>query len=124
MSPHIARGLNTLFNGEHRVVALKDHFGRGDLTDREWIERLGKERGWCVLSEDIRITRNPLERSAFLANSLVGFFLARSVRELPIHRKTARILILWDQMESISTSVRGGLFEIPIKSQKLRQIGR
>lgn len=116
--------MNALFNGEHKVVALKDYFGRSDLADCEWIEQLGKEGGWCILSEDIRITKNPVERSAFLASNLVGFFLAKSVRRLPLHKKTARLLLFWDQMESVSRSVKAGLFEIPIKGDKLRQIRR
>lgn len=124
MSPHIARGLDKLFNGAHQIIALRDYFGRADLSDVEWISRLGKEGGWCVVSEDVRITRNRIERDAFLAARLIGFFLAPAVRKAPTHIKTARLLFLWDHLQSISDSVESGLFEVPIRGTKLRQLKR
>lgn len=122
MSPHIARGLHVLFNGEHKIVALRDHFGRGDIPDMEWIDRLGKEGGWCVVSQDVRITRNPVERDAFLNANLIGFFLAPAVRKAPLHVKTARLLQLWAPLQKIADSVESGLYEVPIRGDKLKAL--
>ena len=122
MSPHIARGLDKLFNGGHRIVALKDHFKRADLPDVEWIGRLGTEGGWCVVSEDVRIARNRIERDAFLTARLIGFFLAPAVRKAPLHIKTARLLVLWEPMQKVAESVESGLYEIPIGGSRLKPL--
>lgn len=124
MSPHVARGLHALFAGEHRIVALTDYFGRADVPDLEWIGRLGREGGWCVVSAEVRITKNRVERDAFLAARLIGFFLAPAVRKAPVRIQAARLLILWDRMQAIAASVESGLIEIQIRGDKLRQLKR
>lgn len=122
LSPALARALNALFAGKHQVEHIRDKFGPG-ITDEEWIRRLSEEDRWVVISGDRRITRNRAEYHAFRSSRLVGFFLAKGVFKLPVHKQMERLLALWDTIEQQSALVSGGaMFELPGKSTKLRQI--
>lgn len=122
LAPRLADGLAGLFKNLHHVEHIKTKFGTGDLPDEVWIEHLGSEGGWCVLSGDIRIAKKLPSRELFLRSKLVGFFPLKAVLDLPVHRQAARILTLWGTMETISENVSGGCFELGITTSRLRQI--
>ena len=65
LPPVLGRGLGALFAGRHQVEHIKDKFGTGGLPDEEWIEALGREGGWSVLSGDIRIAKKRPSRDLF-----------------------------------------------------------
>lgn len=117
----MARGLQALFDGEHEVVALREKFLRPGVQDSEWIEALGNEGRWSVLTADKRIGRNPIERQAFLRNNLVGFVLAPALRKRPLHQQVARLLYIWPDLVNQSALVSRGLFEISERG-RLRQV--
>lgn len=122
LPPRIAIALNALVSPAHEVVALRSRF-RPDVTDVEWIGRLGEEGGWAIISGDLRITRNRAERDAWRASRLVGFFLSPGLHRLPLMKKAARLIILWDTIESQYRLVQAGaIFELPERSPKLRQL--
>jgi hypothetical protein len=124
LSKYIGRSLNALFNGEHLITSIEDFFDRKDVSDLEWIERLGSEGGWTVMSADIRISKNKIERDAFRRAGLVGFFLSSGLRKKSVLVQTARILIVWDRLITISELTRPGLFELQERGEKFPQIGR
>lgn len=110
-----------MFSGDHVVQHIKDKFSTGSLPDEAWIERLGLEGGWCVLSGDRRIATKRPSREAFLRANLIGFFPMPAVLDLPLHGLAARILTVWPSLLLIQSSVERGCFEVGIKA-KLRQI--
>jgi hypothetical protein len=57
LPPRLASALNVIFEPDHRIVALRDHFRRSDLKDEDWIPALGREGDWAVLSADMNIAR-------------------------------------------------------------------
>lgn len=122
LPPLMGRGLGALFEGTHTIIHIRDKFGTGSLDDVEWIELLGKEGGWSVLSGDRKIATRKPSRQAFLGAGLVGFFAAPAVMTLPLERKTARILVLWPRLVAISESAGSGCFDLGIKGDKLHQI--
>ena len=122
LPPVLGRGLGALFAGQHHVEHIKDKFGTGGLPDEEWIEELGKEGGWSVLSGDIRIAKKRPSRELFLRANLTGFFPLPAVMTLPLHRQASRVLVVWPTMVSVSGTVGRGCFEIGIKSVQLNQI--
>ncbi|MEH3122432.1 MAG: hypothetical protein PGN16_10720 [Sphingomonas phyllosphaerae] len=122
MSYRLAEGLAGIFQSQHEIVHIKAKFGTGSLPDAAWIEQLGKEGGWSVLSGDIRIAKKVPSRELFLRSKLVGFFPLTAVLDLPVHRQAARILTLWATMESVTNTVASGCFEVGIKSTLLKQI--
>lgn len=122
LPPYLGRGLGALFEGRHEVVHIKDKFGTGSLPDEVWIEALGKEGGWCVLSADRNIAKKRPSRELFLRSNLIGFFPLSAVTDLPFHRLAARILYVWPAMVAASGAIERGCFEIGVKGDKFRQI--
>lgn len=49
-----------------------DHFDQR-TPDLEWINFCG-EKGWVVVSSDLRIKKNPLEKQAILSAKVAAFF--------------------------------------------------
>jgi hypothetical protein len=122
LSPAIAKALNALFFPQHEIVALRDKFDPS-TPDADWIEALGREGRWIVLSGDRRITRNKAEYRAFRDSRLVGFFLSKGLYKAKVTKQVERILALWDRMETIAQSVQGGaLFELPMRSHLIKQL--
>ena len=122
LPPALARGLNALFAGEHEVVALRDKFGRSNISDEDWIEALRHEGGWAVLSGDLRIAKKRPSRSLFINANLVGFFPLPAVTALPINRFAARVLHVWPGMIDLVKVSKGGVYELSISGSKFRQI--
>ena len=122
LSPLLARGLGELFRGTHKVIHIKDKFGTGGLKDEDWIERLGKEGGWCVLSGDRQIAKRKPSRDLFLRAGLVGFFPMPAVLDLPLPKQAARILTLWGAMEAVAGSTTRGCYALGVTGAKMQQI--
>jgi len=64
---------NALRAAGGRVEVHDDHF-KQDTPDTEWLAVVG-ERDWVVISKDENIRRNPLERAAYEAAKVRGFFV-------------------------------------------------
>lgn len=92
LPPRLGRGLGALFLDLHHIEHIKDKFGTGSLADKEWIERLGAEGGWCVLSGDRKIASRRPSRDLFIRAGLIGFFPQPSVMKLPLERHASQIL--------------------------------
>ncbi|MDP9057609.1 MAG: hypothetical protein M3N34_09875 [Pseudomonadota bacterium] len=122
LPPRLGRALGELFKDQHEVMHIKDKFGTGDLKDEVWIEHLGKEGGWTVLSGDRQIVRRRPSRELFLRADLVGFFPLPAVLDLPLPRLAARVLILWPTMEAIANSTSRGCYALGITGSKLYYI--
>lgn len=122
LPPVLGRGLGALFAGRHHVEHIKDKFGTGSLPDEAWIEELGREGGWSVLSGDIRIAKKKPSREIFLRANLLGFFPLPAVMGLPLNGLAARVLTVWPAMESIERTVGRGCFELGIRTTRLNQI--
>jgi hypothetical protein len=118
LPPALARGLNTLFADTHHVICHSDKFGKSHIADEEWIPALGAEGGWIIVSGDLNIARKRPSRELFLRSNLVGFFPRAAVMELPLARKAARILYVWDRIERIAQDIRPGLFELQLRGEK------
>nr|WP_276046686.1 MULTISPECIES: hypothetical protein [unclassified Sphingomonas] len=122
LPPRLGRGLGALFDGMHEVLHIRDKFGTGGLPDEAWIEALGREGGWCVLSGDRRIASKKPSRDLFLRSNLVGFFPLPAVMGLPLTSQAARILALWPVLETTSQTMDRGCFEVGVKGTRLRPI--
>jgi hypothetical protein len=122
LPPRMARSLQALFVDSHEIVALRDKFERKGVTDLEWIGQLGAEGRWAVLTADMRIAKNQVEKNAFLTNNLVGFVMAPAIRKRSLTYQMARVLTLWDVFEQQYSLVSRGLFQFGIKSPRMVQL--
>jgi PIN like domain len=122
MSPAMARALRELVRGEHEITFLAEKFPR-DVSDIDWITGLSNDGQWIVISGDRRITRNHAEYHAFRNSNLIGLFLSQGLNKAPVVKQLERILALWSTILTISATVQGGaMYELPVKSTKLRQL--
>ena len=124
LSPHIAAAINPLVEPHgHQVTALRRKFAE-NAEDVVWIEALGREGGWVVISGDSNITRRAAERNAWRQARLVGFFLAPGWRKLDPLQQTARLLMWWDRIVAQAGLVEGGaIFQLSINpGSRLRQL--
>jgi len=118
----MARALRELFKGEHEITYLAEKFAR-NVSDLDWITNLSKDGHWIVISGDRRITRNRAEYQAFRSSNLIGLFLSQGLNKAPVIKQMERVLALWPTILTISTTVQGGaMYELPMKSFKLRQL--
>jgi PIN like domain len=122
LPPQLARGLAALFKGDHEVTCHRDKFGQRCRLDEEWIPELGREGDWVILSGDVNIARKRPQRELFFRSNLVGFFPRATVMELPLPKKAARILSVWDRMVSIARDVRPGVFEVQQRGDQFKAL--
>jgi hypothetical protein len=119
LSPRLARALQALFD-QHEIVALRQKFAN-DTPDLDWIQALDRERGWAVLTMDLRIRTRPHERAALDRSAIVYFFLAGSWRRLTVEEQAWRLIRLIPKMAQQTEIAERGRFELPIRaSSKLR----
>jgi PIN like domain len=118
LSPRLARCLQALFE-EHIVVALRDKFSV-NAPDIEWIKALDTEKGWAVLTKDLRIRTRPHEKAALDRSRVVYFFLAGSWRKCSVEQTAARLIRLIPTMAAQTELAESGRFELPFKGAKLR----
>ena len=79
--------------------------------------------GWIVISGDRRIAKNRAEQALFRSSSLIGFFLSKGLYKAPVTKKMERLMALWPNIETVASTVAGGaMFELPMKSTRLKQI--
>lgn len=123
IAPRVSRALAALFPDDD-VIHKRDRFGPR-TADVEWIAALGRERGWCVVSGDRRITRNKAEQVAWRSTDLIGFFFERSLNNADPPTQAARLIRYWPVLIGHSSTTRGpAMSGLSLnKSPKLNQIG-
>jgi hypothetical protein len=98
----------------HSVIHLRKRFDPA-VADLEWLRELGAEGGWTIISGDVRISRNPHERDAWLHSGMVAFFMGRSWRKQVFWEQTWRLIRWWPNIvqQAALVSAPAG-FEIPL----------
>ena len=118
----MARALRELFGDEHEISILSERVQ--PHRSRYAVDRRAEPRR--PMGHHLRrlsVTRNRAEYAAFRSSRLVGFFLSRGLYKASVAKQTERILALWSTIETLSANVEGGaMFELPMKSIRVRQI--
>jgi hypothetical protein len=114
LSPYLAHALNALLEPEgDRVEHLTDRFAR-NTEDHDWIAALAAEGEWVVISGDVRIYRNRLEREAWRRSLLTVFFLAPQWSKARNIEKAWRLLRWWLRIrEQVALVAPPAAFELP-----------
>lgn len=92
LGPRLGRALQALFP-DHKIALLRDKFA-ASASDLEWISALHAERGWAVLTRDLRIRTRPHERTAMDSASIVFFFLDGAWRGYGVEETASRLIRL------------------------------
>jgi hypothetical protein len=89
LSPKLAKSLHLLVEPDHQIVHLKDRFA-ANTPDETWMTELAKERGWIIVSGDLRIKKNPHEVQAWRSAGHTTFFLKSGWINLPLWTRQRR----------------------------------
>ena len=107
------------------IKHLRDLF-EPQTEDIAWLEALGREGEWIVISGDIRISRNPTERAAWRESGLTAFFFAGQYPEKKIWTQVTHFLHWWPEITREAREYReapeGSGYVIPMQGKKWRII--
>lgn len=114
LPPKFAKAINALETPVNRVVHLTEKFP-ANAPDIVWIQILGKEGKWTIISGDLRISKNPHERRAWQSAKLTTFFL-KGWTQQPFWIQASRLIHWWpDIVEQASRVAAGAAFIVPFK---------
>jgi len=119
LPPALARAVDILsadkLPGLEQVVALRNKFPQ-DTADIAWMQALGQESGWFILSGDQFRKHGDLERKALRQNGLIVFCLHKQWSSQPYWEKCAHLLRWWPHIVEQAERLRGGAaFRVPWK---------
>lgn len=122
LAPRFAEALRVLDGGTHTITHLRERFAP-QIADLDWINALASEGDWVIISGDVRISKNRLERQAWLESGLTAFFLAKGWTGLRLWDQAWRLMKWWPEIVAQAERIQAGAgFVIPLKSSKLEQL--
>jgi hypothetical protein len=84
---------------KHEIIHLRDRYpGEEGVKDIDWIQALGSEGEWIIISGDLRITRNPIERAAWMESGLTGFFFGDAWASMAFWKLAADLIDWWPRI--------------------------
>ncbi|GAB1837997.1 hypothetical protein MyNCGM121_47780 [Achromobacter xylosoxidans] len=105
-----------------KVVQLRERFP-ANTQDLEWLEPLGREKNWCVISCDAFRKQNGAERRAIRQFGLSVFVLQPSWASKPYWEKTAQFILWWPRIVDQANAVEASALEVPWRaSGRFRQL--
>ena len=97
-----------------KAVHLKDLYPP-DITDIEWIRKLGEEGNWVIISGDTQISERLHEREVWRQAGLTTIFLAKGWMNQGIWDQAWRLVGWWPAIVDMAGRVSpGAAFEIPV----------
>lgn len=119
LPPALARALDALsankFPDLEQVIALRDKFSP-DTSDVTWIQALGQEGDWFILSADQFRKHGDLERKALRQSRLIVFCLSKQWSTQQYWEKCAQLLRWWPHIVDQAERFQGGAaFRVPWK---------
>lgn len=113
LPPAIAEALDALSRHEgSEVTHLRREFP-GNTADIQWIEALGRDGGWVVVTGDRAIKKNPHERQALIDSGLTVLFLGKAWAHMTFWDKAQKLVRCWPAILSTTSSVvAGAAFEV------------
>ncbi|MDS4030047.1 MAG: hypothetical protein RKO66_08235 [Candidatus Contendobacter sp.] len=119
LPPALARALDALsaskFPDLEQVIALRDRFPR-NTPDVTWIQALGQEGNWFLLSADQFRKHGDLERKALRQSGLIVFCLSKQWSAQQYWEECAHLLQWWPHIVDQAERLQGGAaFRVPWK---------
>lgn len=124
LPPKMARALNEISQPNNSFVHIKDHPSISQhSTDLDWINLLSREGGWIIITKDNHIMKRPVEKEAFKAAKLTGFFLDNSWSHLDFFELLSKLSSRMPRILELATkNPSGKCFRIRVKSSKIEEI--
>ena len=115
LSVYLAHAIGILCKAERGEILVEHIFDRfrPNTQDIEWIDTLGDEGGWTIISQD-RFARNDFEKEALRKHGFTVFILKRAWADQPGWEKSARLIRWWPRiMEQTGLVTGGAVFGVP-----------
>ncbi|MEM6623159.1 MAG: hypothetical protein AAF674_13080 [Pseudomonadota bacterium] len=120
MPPRIARAIHELIKDDgHEAFDLRERF-RPSIGDVEYFDELN--RGWIVVSKDLKNSKKKAERSAILRNNIVAFYLSPTLQKKKAGEQAAAVMWHLDKMLLQRVAVQNGLFQLPENKSRFRSL--
>ena len=107
LPPKLAKSLHLLVEPDHEVIHLKERFA-ANASDEEWITALAKEKGWVIVSGDLRIRKNPHVMEAWKSAGHTVFFLKPGWINLPLWTQTWKFMKCFPDIVAIAKRATTG----------------
>jgi|SRR5215213_783735 len=88
--------------------------------DETWIRHAG-ERGWCVISRDVNITRRSYERAALHESKVGAFFLLPGKRSPRLCQIIQTVIKHWPELKRLAAHERRP-FQFQIGESRVRRL--
>ncbi len=99
LAPRLARALHILVEVDgHQVVHLRDRFSPS-ATDSAWIEKLGEEGDWVIITSDLDVSRREIEKTVWRRYGLIAFLLTKGFNSFTPLDVAWRIIKLWPKIQ-------------------------
>lgn len=122
ISPKVARALNHLLGPNHSAHHLKEQFAP-NTPDEVWMNDLGKQSGWVILSGDSAISRNPHEVKAWREAGHPIFFLKHAWMNLDGWEQASKLFHRFPEGLRLAEKAKpGDGFMVPVRGEKIEKI--
>ena len=99
-------------HGTHELCPLTKRFDPA-TPDAEWLAKLSEEKGWILISADVRIRRSGAEKMVWKRSSLVSFFLSKNWVNHDRFEQAWRFVRWWPRIvEQVTLAAPGSAFEV------------
>lgn len=104
------------------VCHIRDRFGVS-AQDTVWLDALGAEKNWAVLSGDAFRKRQGAERRLIRKHGITVFVLQPSWSSRRYWDKLSQLVLWWPKIVAQANAVEASTFEVPWRSSgRFRQI--
>ncbi|WP_238446933.1 hypothetical protein [Azohydromonas australica] len=118
LPPALARALKELSRREaghvQDVIALRDRFPQ-NTPDTVWLEELGREGGWSIVSGD-QFNKSDAEKELIRKAGFNVFVLHRSWAKYPYWPKAANMVAWWPRIIEQASLASRSAFRVPWKT--------
>ena len=129
LSPRLGKMIQALEESLRRVVHIRDHpilkannTPEGNSTpDIEWIELLGSEGDWLVISGDTAIIDPPNEREVLKNSGLPFFAFDKYFANAGRYEQALQLLQMWPEIVRKVDAGETGIFLVRMKQKKSRR---
>ncbi|THJ36172.1 hypothetical protein E8K88_02600 [Lampropedia aestuarii] len=114
---------NQFSDGHVQTVTHLRAMFPASTDDLVWIEQLGHEKNWAIISQDKFRKKQGGERLALKASGISVFVLQKSWSSYPYWEKTAQFILWWPKIVELANNVEGVAMEVPWRlSGKFQQL--
>ncbi len=116
LSPFLAQAVHQLIEPDgHQVTHLRRKFP-SDTDDENWVEVLGNEGDWIIISGDIGILRKRHTREVWKRAKLTMFVFAKGFTNRKFWEQNVIVIRCWPHIMDMASGVAAGApYKVPLR---------